>query len=419
MTASRWGTILPAKSTKELVDELRKSLSMRISETGASEALQLLYGIKTELDAELALGRVITEEINKLTKVLPEINTADEIKPVAAKYAQLITGFFTARSSVSTVCTLSRSFCEKLVETAFNHAVMLLASEGRKNPATPWTVQVSGELGREESVFGKKSGIFFIYRETADVSSDYFKELALRFMAILVICLPNLSRNMNSPAIFWFSSESDWKATVVAAFSGEKTGSRLKSSEIAFPWIVETISDLRPVCGDRDFGQSVNAFGRKQLADSLRSEYFWHYAKEIAVMPVALGIFGRIKTLHSGINRGKFELEEFALTPLTAATRILATACGAVEATFAGRMQAILAAGRIGVALADRLLIAHEDLMREMIRLELETQQETTQFFFNPDSLSEESKERFKAGLEDITTLQRLVYQQLVEVEKA
>ena len=65
---------------------------------------------------------------------------------------------------------------------------------------------------------------------------------------------------------------------------------------------------------------------------------------------------------------------------------------------------------------ADRLLIAYHDFMKIFVELELAENRANDKVFFNPDSLDEPGRERFREGLEEITTLQRLVYQQLVEV---
>ena len=135
-------------------------------------------------------------------------------------------------------------------------------------------------------------------------------------------------------------------------------------------------------------------------------------------MPVALGIFGRIKLVRNGKNRGKVDLKGMAIDPLAAAARVLSLPLKVEDTSFTGRMSAILAAGNVSVALADRLLISYQDFMRERIKLELCAAKGDVGLFLNPDELDEESLERFKSGLDDITTLQRLVHQQLVEVEQ-
>jgi signal-transduction protein with cAMP-binding, CBS, and nucleotidyltransferase domain len=240
----------------------------------------------------------------------------------------------------------------------------------------------------------------------------------MRFMAVLSVCFPSVSRNLNSPSQFWYGSDLEWRETAAGRLEVGKRDSLTEESVSRFSSILETVADMRMVCGDLELGQSVLETGRKLLADCVQSGIFWRLAKDISTMPVAIGIFGRFKTARRGKNRGKFDLKEMAIDPLASAVRILSLSCGGSETSFSGRIKSILAGGNMGVALADRLLIAYQDFMRERIRLELAGRKEADGLFFKPDTLDEESGERFRAGMEDVTTLQRLVHQQLVEVEQ-
>jgi hypothetical protein len=55
--------------------------------------------------------------------------------------------------------------------------------------------------------------------------------------------------------------------------------------------------------------------------------------------------------------------------------------------------------------------------MRQLVRIEINAGSSQASIFLNPDDLDEVTRERLRSGLEDISMLQRLVYQQLVEVD--
>lgn len=417
MTKNRWGGILQSGSRKDLAEEFRKSLVTRISGEESAEALNILHEIRKELLKELSAGRRIPEEIEKLTGELSGIRIADDLKRSMERFLQLASELYSTRSSVSSTFTLAQSFYDRLITAAFNHAVTLLEEEGKNTSAVPFAVLVSGEMGRSESILGHRSRFFLIYRETTAVSPEHINELAMRFMAVLSVCFPSISRNLTGSSTFWYGSDSSWEKTAAELLKADGSDNWEETRGKSFSLILETAADMRIVCGDPDLAQSIIETGRKTVAACIQSEPFWHLAKDIASMPVAIGIFGRIKTVKSGKNRGKFDLKGMAIDPLAAAARLLSLPCKSGETSFTGRIRSTLESGNIGVSLADRLLIAYQDFMRERIRLELAGANESDGLFLDPDELDEKSRERFKTGMEDTTTLQRLVHQQLVEVE--
>lgn len=419
MTSSGWGGILQSGSASEHADRLRKTLADRMAAETSADSLELLHGLRKELRREISLGREIPEEIGKLIEKLPGIDVADELQSFMESFLRLAAELYATRSSVSSTFILAQSFYDRLISTAFNHALNMLENEGRKAAGLTYALLVSGELGRAESVMGSRSSFFFIYRETGESYGEYINELAMRFMAILSICFPNISRNLNSTSsAYWFGSDTQWNKTTAGLLQTGEPDSWGKIGGKSFTLFIETAADMRMVGGDSDLGRNIIESCRKLLTDSLQSESFWHIAKDTASMPVAIGIFDRFKTVRTGSNRGKIDLKRMALDPLAAAVRLLSLACGKDETSFSGRIKSILATGNMGVALADRLLIAYQDFMRERIRLELTGNNGADGLFFDPEELDEVSKERLRSGLADVITLQRLVYQQLVEVEQ-
>jgi len=417
VTDNQWGGILNSRNSKEIAEEFRKSLAAKMAGVESEEALNLLRGVRKELLKEISAGRRIPEEIEALIEKLPAMRIVDELQISRENFLQLAAELYRTRSSVSSTFSLARSFYDNLISSAFKHAWTQLKNESGNSADLTYSLLVSGELGRAESILGSRSRFFFIYQEPAETDNKYINELAMRFMAVLSICLPDISRNLTSPTAYCFGSDAQWLKTAAGLLLAGEPDNWDKSGGNSFTLFVETVADMRMVSGASDFGMSIIAAGRKLLADSLQSYNFWHLAKDTATMPVAIGVFGRFKTVRSGSNRGKIDLKKMAIDPLANAVRILALACGNDETTFSGRIKAILAAGNLGVALADGLLIAYQDFMRARIRLELTGSNGADGLFLDPEELDEESKERFRTGLDDITTLQRLVHQQLVEVQ--
>jgi signal-transduction protein with cAMP-binding, CBS, and nucleotidyltransferase domain len=175
------------------------------------------------------------------------------------------------------------------------------------------------------------------------------------------------------------------------------------------------VADSRCLCGDDSFAALAIDKANDLLHEKLGSDNFRAYAKRVANMPVALGIFGRFRTARTGKHRGEFSLEDLAIMPLVAAVRILAVYEGITATATSARIWALLNSGGLSVTLADRLLTAFQNFSRYQIELEISGNSNGKRFF-NPDAFGDDVKERLKEGLEDIGTLQRLVYQQIVEV---
>jgi signal-transduction protein with cAMP-binding, CBS, and nucleotidyltransferase domain len=417
VTDNHWGGILHARNSVEIAAQFNNSLVARLTLIDSGEALKTLQGVRDELLKEISAGRRISAEIENLIGKLPKIHYADQLLSSMARFIQLAAELYTTRSSVSSTLSHAQSFYDSLVTAAFNHTATLLKKEGKDVTGLNYALLVSGELGRGESVLGWRSRFFFIHQEVATSDQKNIHELAMRFMAVLSICFPDISRNLHNSSTYWFGSAEQWRKTAADLIGTGKTDNWDETGGRNFTLFVETAADMRTVGGNADFGRGIREATRQLLADCLQSSAFWHLAKDTAAMPVALGVFRRFKTVRTGGNRGKINLQGMALDPLAAAARLLALACGSDETSLSKRIHAILAAGNMGVALADRLLIAYQDFMRERIRLELTGSKGTDELFADPEELGEETKERFRAGLEDIITLQRLVHQQLVEVK--
>jgi CBS domain-containing protein len=413
--------IMTAKGAKALAEDFQKSVASRMSGAGTAETLDLLHTLREELQREMTAGDSASEEIGKLIGNMESIRFADEFRGYSERFKQLLAEQFEVRSSVNRIHELSCAFHEKLVSSALTHAAALLDQEGRVPPDTPWALFVSGELGRREVVLGERSSFFFVFQDCGPEGRSYYDDLALRFMAVLSVRFPSINRSMfKGDNLFWSGSGSEWEAFVAAPFKGATAGSSVsggESDELLQSRMFETAADLRVISGDPELSAALLAYTGKLLAEEVSSERFWHRAKTIAEMPLALGIFGRFKKVRTGAHKGEISLKELAIDPLVASSRVLAIDSGITETSTVERIKKVLATGNLGVALADRLLVAYQDFMRQLVRIEINAGSSSDSIFLNPDDLDEVTRERIRAGLEDISMLQRLVYQQLVEVD--
>jgi len=413
---SRLGGVLQPQNTKGYVEEFRKSLAAKMARVESAEALLLLNGVKEELLKELTAGKLITKEIEILIEKLTELHVADELKVARESFLKLVNELYKLRLSANATFSLATSFYDRLITTSFDHALNLLKAEGKKIALPKFALLVSGEMGRGESILGSRSCFFFIYQEPAEAERGYINELAMNFMAILSVCFPNISRNLNKPTAYWFGSDTEWAKTAAEQLTADESDSRGKTGGKSLALFMETAADMRIVRGDPDFSQNIITICRQLLTNCMQKEHFQPLANELISMPVPIGLFGRFKTVKTGKNRGKISLQEMAIDPLTSAVRILSLVCGKHETASTDRIKSLIDSGKMEVALGDRLLSACQDFIREKIRLELIDSSDVNGLFFNPEDLDEAVRERFKSGFDSVLTFQKHVHQHLAEV---
>jgi len=418
------GSIMTSRAAKGLLDELFRQLAQRMSDMESSDYQALLRRVRDELLREENIDVLINEEMSALCNRLSTVRLVDDLVPLCSKLTELTSRHFQARFSVATLQQFTCSFLEALLATAVRLAEELLRLEGHGEQNLSWCLLASDGLGRREATRMGHNAIIFIHGNLAADQREYVHQLALRLVAILRECdIPlqiGLKRNGH---VFWHGSLNEWrellqKSTGAAFASGQVTGaiSGQRQAE-SYARAMEIMADLRPLCGDMYLAGQVMDMAAAVLNWEREREQFRQLAHRVATMPVALGIFGRFRTARSGKHRGEFSLEELATGPLVESIRIMAIIAGIRETSTAERIKSLMAANSIGVALADRLLVALYDFVRCQIELEMSERVEGESYFFNPDLLDDEARERFKTGLEDLTTLQRLLYQQIAEVD--
>jgi len=416
---------LSSRGSRRLLESIQKRLAFRMAELETGESLALLRRIRDELLSEESLDSSMAAEFNATMAKLSEARLAHELPPLYARLCDTSRRHFATRSSAGTFQEFLSTTLETLLVTSCTIAVEHLRQEGEPAPQGSWCLLAADSLGRMESTLGGQNCIILAHEESDAQSHQYFHRLAIRLMAILADCgIPTQPGLRGGGTIFWHGSIGNWREQLLDSIGpmvpGQSGGGGKFDPAMATPYDrgIELIADLRPIWGDKDLSDRVMEMSAAFLAWESQREEFRQLARRVATMPVALGMFGRFRTARSGSHRGQFSMEEMATRPLVASVRMLAILSGIRETSTAARIRALLAGGGLGVAIADRLLLALNEFVRCQIKLEIAHGGEGEEYFLNPDVLGHVSRERLKSGLEDLTTLQRLLYQQIAEVSQ-
>lgn len=405
VTSLPGSSIVSSSGRAALLDSFRKRIASRMTFCETGEALELLFSLQAHLRAEKESTGAASAEFVSLAAAIDAVTAADEFIPLGARCMELLAAQFRIRPSSATLYGIAQLYFDKTLSRLLDITSAGVAKNG--------AIFVSGELGRRESLSGRRSSILFIYPDSSSNEEPPAKASALALEQLLTTIFPFISTEPGKGSSwFWSGSLSEWRGLAAAALtSGQHAESR---NFLGFAGIIATLADARFVSGNSHLAASITGANRAVLADALAGEYFKGYARDISSMHVALGIFGRLKTVKSGRQRGMLPLTDQAVNPLVDAVRTFAATFAITETSTDGRIKALLARGAIGVALGEKLVAAWQLLTREMIRVEL-TVNCSDELFLDINVLDEEVKEQLKAALDELTTLQRLLYQQLSE----
>ena len=405
VTSLPGSSIVSSSGRAALLDSFRKRIVSRMTLCETGESLELLFSLQAHLRAERESTGATSAEFAGLSAAIAAVTEADDFTPLCARFMNLLGAQFQNRPSSTTLYGISRIF----FDNTLTHLLDITSPGDAKN----CVIFVSGELGRQESLFGRRSSIIYIYPDSNSNEEPPAKASALALERSLTTIYPFISTEPGKGSSwFWSGSLSEWRGLTSAAIS---SGYHEKSRDLfGFAGVTATVADARFVCGNGHLGASVTAFNRAILSAALASADFKSFASDISSMHVALGIFGRLKTVKSGRLRGQLPLSEQAIRPMVDAVRTFAAIFAISETSTDGRIKALLSRGAIGVALGEKLVAAWQLLTREKVQVEL-ADNSADELFLDISALDEELREQLKTALDELTTLQRLLYQQLSE----
>lgn len=369
------------------------------------ESLELLFSLQAQLRSEKESTGAASAEFASLAEAINAVTAAAEFSLLGARLMKLLAAQFLIRPSSATLYEISRTY--------FDNALARLLDITSAGVETGGVLFVSGGLGRKESLCGRRSSILFIYPDSSSNDDQALKGTVDALEQSLAAIFPFISPDPGKGSSwFWSGSISEWQSLATAAIS---PGYFEKSSiYFGFSGITATLADARFVCGNRQLAENISWINRTILAEALSGGHFCQFARDISSMHVALGIFGRLKTVKRGRQRGMLPITEQAINPMVDAVRIFAATFAITETSTDGRIKALLSRGAIGVTLGEKLVAAWQMLTREVVRIELTTSC-ADELYLDISALDEETKEQLKAALDELTTLQRLLYQQMSE----
>lgn len=169
----------------------------------------------------------------------------------------------------------------------------------------------------------------------------------------------------------------------------------LRATEADLLWLA-TLADAQPIAGDRGLLPPVARTLREQLAD--RPDLLAEMARAAAAFHTPLTLFGRLTQAPEGL-----DLKRGGLFPLVHGLRVLALEAGVLETSTLGRIEALVAAGRLSRDYGANLAEA----FRLFIRLRLGSQLKEGDHRVRVDSLSHGDRDLLRHALHQVKKFQQ------------
>jgi CBS domain-containing protein len=417
--------ILAWRGVAELVAEQRAMIDDMMSSMLIDDSLDVLKAFKARLDEEKEFESRFAEEFGSVLGQLEKARSDNDVLPLISRFTQLTRDYFLARGSVVAIHSFCNIYQDGLMRWALRRVEDMLELDEMIKPPAPYCWLVSGSAGRMEQTFCVDPVSVLIHGETPGNCRDYFEKFAYRTIALLgkIGLLPDDGAGAMMKSV-WFGGRKEWR---------ENMAGKLMPGESN--WFVALLghADLRLVHGDaalaeeminvvrsllefnparlRDATASPGAQSRTRAAVLSPAPALREVAKNIADISTGLDFFGRLKVEKSGRYRGKFNLDQYALTPLVTNIRMFAIECGLAETGTIDRIKGLQGTGRLSVELAERLLRAYHEFARfkvlNQIRLGCEN---VPVCYIDPRELSEDEDQRLRAGLESVSDLEKIAY---------
>ena len=422
--------ILASRGVAELVAEIRALTAKKRSELLPDEGIALLKAFQERLEEETAFEERIATEFGRAAEALEHAAHEEDFISLLTRFNQLARDYFRERGSVVAVHTLCNAYRDGLVRKALQRTEESLELDGMGRPPAPYCWLVSGSAGRLEQTFCVDSSSFLISGDVADAGPGYFDEFASRAAAFMekVGLLPGEGSAPEMNAL-WRGNRKEWRKEIVENFlPRERKG------------LAELLgrADLRLIHGDAALAEetvnvvrSMLAFHPGELKDTTTSLAMASMAraalsfpvpalremgKRIAETPTGLDFFGRLKVEKTGRQRGRFDLEQYALVPLITNIRMLAIEYELAETGTIARIKRLQSDGRLSVDLAERLLGAYHEFTRLKLLRQIDEGCESERTCcIDPHTLSEDEDQRLRAGLETVSDLEKIAYRHFTE----
>ena len=419
------GDILAWRGVAELVAEIRELIVARMSCQLTEENIGLLKALQGRLEEEIAFEETFMAEFGWAVGKLEQAAYQDEFTPLIPRFNQLTQDYFRKRGSVAAVHSLCNAYRDGLLRRALRWTEDALELDEMRRPPAPYCWLVSGSAGRLEQTFCVDPEYFLIYGEAEDDGPGYFDKFAYRIAALLggIGLLPDNGR-ATAMKTLWWGGRNEWRKEIVGKLMPrERNGLadllrradlRLVHGDAALAEemlnVVRSMLEFRH--GDlREAATGTAMTSLTRAAISFPAPALKGMGKSIAEIPTGLDFFGRLKVEKSGRQRGRFNLEQYALAPLISNVRMLAIESCLAETGTIARIKGLQNGGQLSVELTERVLRAYHEFTRLKLMRQIKGGCETEQAcYIKPEELSEDEDQRLRNGLEAVSDLEKIAY---------
>ena len=379
-------------SDAEFLSVAKKGLQERSRLLSPDATLTVIQDLKLWIGQELAFEEGASTSFGRILSELYHAEYLDQLPPLLNRFERLVSAYYVRRGSV----TAFHGFCNAWRDGVLQR-ILHFAEEGPElndqgHAPAPYALLATGSMGRREQTLEEAERYFLVWKGE---EVEYFEPFAYRVMAILdQYGIIGKEGSAQLGRALWRGSLDAWGGYLDGGAQDSESPSRL-----------ETVADLRQLCGDPEIGREAVRQGRSCLERSRGTAEFQRHARDVVEAPVALRLLGGIRVERSGEHVGCCNLEQSGLHPLVRAIRLLAAHYGLESGSTLERLTALGSLEVLKGAQVEQLAAAYHELAGLKVRREIALEHP----YFNPASLPEADRSRLKAALEAVRQLQRLI----------
>jgi CBS domain-containing protein len=381
-------------SDADLVIAAKKGLYDRSRLLTPEATMGAIQDLKHWIGQEIAFEEGASASFGRMLSELWHSEYLDQLPPLLNRFERLVSAYFVRRGSVPAFHGFCNAWRDGVLRRILQFAEEEPEHDDQGHAPAPFALLASGSLGRREQTLEEGERYFLLWNGGA-AEAEYFKAFAYRVIAILDH-FGLIARE--SPAqlgkALWRGTLEDW--------DGYLAGESLTPGH---PDLLETMSDLRQLCGDQEIGSRALRQARSSLARCGGSGAFQDLAREVVEVPVALGLLGGIRVEKSGEYAGYCNPEQGGLYPLVRAVRLLAAQSDLEPGPTLDRLVALGSLGILEEEQVERLSVSYHVLSGLKVRREIALQHP----YLDPATLAESEREKLKSALESVRQLQRFL----------
>ena len=222
-------------------------------------------------------------------------------------------------------------------------------------PPAPWCLLVLGSAGRGESLLAADQDNALVHTGSA-ADDGWFARFGEAISGLLDDAgIPKCRGGVMAANVHWRGTPGDWRARIEGWLRRARPEDLLD---------VDIFFDLAPVAGDATLARALHAQAVGAAAHA--RPFLALMARSVSEIAPSLRPLGGLRT-----EDGRVDLKRGALLPLVGLARALALRIGSSERSTPGRLQAVLAAGRIAPPDAAFLIGLHSKVLGLVLRQQL------------------------------------------------